>query len=103
MAKHLVALVTGGSRGIGAAVCEALARKGMSVAVVGRSVDAASSVAASLPSVHNLKHIGFGCDVTHSASIKELFQTFRAEYGSIDVLVNCAGARVVTCVFHHTI
>ncbi len=84
----LVALVTGGSRGIGRAVARALADAGARVAVVARDGDRAAAAAAELPGDG---HRGYACDVAAAAAVDELVKRVEAELGSLDVLVNNAG------------
>lgn len=86
--KGQVALVTGGSRGIGRAICEALAAGGAKVAVVARSVDRAAAVAAELPGEG---HQPFACDVADSEAVASLVSAVEGEMGSLDILVNNAG------------
>ena len=83
-----VAVVTGGSRGIGLGVCEALARAGASVAVVGRDPERAENAAAGL---EGEGHAGFSCDVADPEACKELIAAVEASLGPIDILVNNAG------------
>jgi len=83
-----VALVTGGTRGIGRAIAEALAAGGARVAVVGRSAERAAAVAAELP---GSGHQGFACDVADPDSIAALVPAVEEAFGSLDILVNNAG------------
>jgi 3-oxoacyl-[acyl-carrier protein] reductase len=83
-----VAVVTGGSRGIGRAIVEQLARGGARVAVVARSADRAEAVAAEL---HGEGHRGYACDVADSAAVDALVKQVEGDFGSLDILVNNAG------------
>ena len=83
-----VALVTGGSRGIGRSICEQLAREGVRVAVVARDGDRAAGVAGELPADG---HRGYACDVADPAAVDALVKQVEQELGGIDILVNNAG------------
>ena len=85
-----IALVTGGSRGIGRAICQALAAKGYRVAIHYRRDSAlASALAQSLPASASPKC--FGADLAHPDSCLELISEVKEEYGHLDILVNNAG------------
>lgn len=86
--KGQVALVTGGSRGIGLAIAQGLAEGGATVAVVARDADRAQAAAAGLPGEG---HRGYSADVAKSASVDALVKQVEEELGSIDILVNNAG------------
>lgn len=83
-----VALVTGGSRGIGRAIAHRLASDGARVVVTSRSEDRAAAVAAELP---GRGHAGMACDVADRASVEALADRIDAEVGPLDVVVNNAG------------
>lgn len=83
-----VAVVTGGSRGIGRAIAEALAGAGALVAIVGRNGDAARSAAEGLPGDG---HAGYACDVADPAQVNATLAGIEAEQGPVDILVNNAG------------
>jgi 3-oxoacyl-[acyl-carrier protein] reductase len=83
-----VALVTGGSRGIGLAIAEELASAGAKVAVVARDEARAQAAAGGLAGEG---HRGYGCDVADPAACNDLVKRVEAEMGGVDVLVNNAG------------
>lgn len=86
-----VALVTGGSRGIGAAISEQLAATGYTVVVnyAGRRDDA--EALANRLNAHGGEAIALQADVSDPAAVQQLFDATEARYGGIDVLVNNAG------------
>ncbi len=83
-----VAIVTGGSRGIGLAVCRALAEVGARVAVVGRDGGRAQSAADDLPGAG---HAGYACDVSDPDAASALVASVEEQQGPVTVLVNNAG------------
>ena len=83
-----VALVTGGTRGIGRAICDELAHGGASVAVVATGEERAAATAAELPGGG---HAGFGCDVSSVEACKELIARVEDALGPVSILVNNAG------------
>jgi 3-oxoacyl-[acyl-carrier protein] reductase len=83
-----VALVTGASRGIGAAIARALANDGCHVVAAARSRDALQALVAGLPT----PSLAFDCDLAAPASAEALVETTLARFGRIDIVVNNAGA-----------
>jgi NAD(P)-dependent dehydrogenase (short-subunit alcohol dehydrogenase family) len=84
------ALVTGGGRGIGAAVAAALARAGAAVAVVARHMDQVVEVAGTLRQ-DGFEAYAFRCDVTRFHDVRDVALGAREAMGHVDILVNNAG------------
>jgi NADP-dependent 3-hydroxy acid dehydrogenase YdfG len=91
-----VAVVTGASSGIGAAVARALAREGARVALAARRHDALHEVQAGLEG--GGRSLVFPADVTDRARVGSLILRTEEELGPVDVLVNCAGVMYYTLV-----
>lgn len=86
-----VALITGGSRGIGRAVAVAFAREGARVVIVGVSDEQAlARVAQEITMIGN-EALSLQADVAHRAEVDQLLQQVLAHRGRIDILVNNAG------------
>ena len=86
-----VAVVTGGSRGIGRAIAIALARRGAAVAICYRERQKEGDETASLVRELRVNAFAGRCDVSDEHSVAEFFGRVRAELGPIDILVNNAG------------
>lgn len=84
------ALVTGGGRGIGAAIARALADAGADVAVLARSREDVERVAADL-SATGRRSLALVADHADSAAVEEAVDELSQAWGGIDVLVNNAG------------
>ena len=85
-----VAVVTGGSRGIGRGIAQALVREGATVALTSRSPELAAEAARAIGG----KSLGLACDVRSEDSVHHLFQEVERAAGGVDVLVNNAGIGV---------
>lgn len=85
-----VALITGGSVGFGKVISLGLAEYGCNVAVADLSLENARAVAAEVSS-SGRRSLGIAVDVSQPESIKQMAAAAVAEFGTIDILVNCAG------------
>jgi NAD(P)-dependent dehydrogenase (short-subunit alcohol dehydrogenase family) len=83
------AVVTGGGRGIGAAIAQALAREGATVSVLGRDAGRLAAQVAALGGDANAHAVGV--DVADEASVRSAFAAVRQRFGRVDILVNNAG------------
>ena len=92
-----VAVVTGASSGIGAAVARALAREGAHVALAARRADELREVQAGLDHQRGAaKSLVAPTDVTDRRQVKSLIARTEEELGPVDILINCAGVMFYT-------
>ncbi|MCF6215387.1 MAG: SDR family oxidoreductase [Emcibacter sp.] len=85
--KH--AVVTGGSRGIGAAIADSLNAAGAKVTIMGRNMTPLEAKACAMQDVQAIQ-----CDVTDEASVTKAFALAAEGHGPVDILVNNAGAAI---------
>ena len=88
---HRAALVTGGAKGIGRAICLALAADGMNVAVNYAGSAAAAEETAAACRALGVQAVTLQADVRHPDECQKLIDTAAAAFGRLDVLVNNAG------------
>jgi len=84
-----VALITGGTRGIGRAIARAMAERGARVVIASRKEEACSTTAAELRDL-GYQAIGVRCHMGSTADIQNLVRSASDHFGAIDVLVNNA-------------
>jgi NAD(P)-dependent dehydrogenase (short-subunit alcohol dehydrogenase family) len=89
-----VAWVTGGTKGLGEAMANALAGVGADVVVSSRHGDEAEAVAKKIAAAHGRRALGVQADVTDAGQVTALVERVAAELGGIDILVNNAGVNV---------
>lgn len=88
--KGKTAIVTGASGGIGSAVCEKLASLQMNQVITGRKMDVLEKLSAKARGL-GAEVMACAGDVTDSAFRKSLVQNAVERFGSLDVVINCAG------------
>ena len=86
-----VALITGGSRGIGKACAKELAKAGFDIAVIYAGNEAAANETVSELKAMNVEAEAYKCDVSDAESVNECVAKVMEKFGRIDVLVNNAG------------
>jgi NAD(P)-dependent dehydrogenase (short-subunit alcohol dehydrogenase family) len=84
------AVVIGGTSGIGLALARGLAQAGANVAPTGRRAEQVRDAAREVVALGR-RSIAETCDVTDNSSIERFLQSVCAEFGSVQILVNCAG------------
>jgi 3-oxoacyl-[acyl-carrier protein] reductase len=87
-----IAIVTGGTRGIGRAIAERLLREGASVAICGRTQASVTRAVAEMQPLGRVA--GFPADVSNPDQVRQFFQATDREFGALDILVNNAGQGV---------
>jgi NAD(P)-dependent dehydrogenase (short-subunit alcohol dehydrogenase family) len=88
LSKDITAIVTGGASGLGGATAEALAARGVKVAIFDLNEAAGQAIATKIGGRF------YTCDVSSEASIDAAFAAARADLGQERILVNCAGIGV---------
>ena len=86
-----VAVVTGGTRGIGRAIAERLLREGASVAFCGRSPESVARAVAEMANTMGGKVFGEAADLSKPEDVRRFFQSVDARLGDVRILINNAG------------
>ncbi len=89
-----VAIITGGSKGLGAAMAAGLASAGADVVLASRHQDEVQQVATEIARDYGHRAIGVACDVTKSAEVEALVATTLQQFGKVDILINNAGINI---------
>ena len=89
--KGKVAVITGGSAGIGLAVAEGLAAEGVAVLLAARQADRVREAAAGVAGKHGVRAVGVACDLATAAGADQLIAAVEREFGGADILINNAG------------
>ncbi len=92
--KDKTAIVTGGTKGIGRGIAEALRREGVSVCIAARHQSEIEEAVKELNQGDEGRAVGFVCDVRDYDQVKALIDYTVKEHGGLDILVNNAGIGV---------
>ena len=85
-----VAIVTGGSRGLGFWMAEGLAEAGANLVLCARKLEACEEAAKAIRGI-GVRCAAFSCDVSDPGQVKDVVEKALAEFGHIDILINNAG------------
>lgn len=88
--SNRTAVVIGGTSGIGLALSKGLAQAGANVVPTGRRTELVSKAAAEVVALGR-KSLAQSCDVTDEGSVEQLLKSACKEFGSVQILINCAG------------
>ncbi|MBR3378265.1 SDR family oxidoreductase [Candidatus Saccharibacteria bacterium] len=86
------AVVTGASSGLGIQMATAFARQGADLVILARRFERLEELANKLTAEYGVRVLPIKCDVTNSDEIDAAAAKAEAEFGRIDILLNCAGA-----------
>jgi NAD(P)-dependent dehydrogenase (short-subunit alcohol dehydrogenase family) len=89
-----VALVTGGSKGLGYAMAQALAEAGADIAICSRNQEEVTAAAAEIAATTGRRAQGFVADVTDRAQVAQLATDCNTAFGAVDILINNAGINI---------
>lgn len=89
-----VAIVTGGSKGLGEAMAAGLASAGASVLLVSRNEQEAKAAAEAIGQEYPVQAIGMAADVTREEEVARMVEQCRQSFGRIDILINNAGINI---------
>ena len=101
--KDKVAIITGGSRGIGYATADAFLREGATVIITASSPETAQKAVDKLKEAHPGRTVaGISPDLASLESVREAFKEATGKYGCVDILVNNAGVSESTPFMNYT-
>lgn len=89
-----VAIVTGGSKGLGLAMASGLASAGAKIALCSRDADESRQAAEQIADEFSVQTLGVAADVTKEDQIDALVEQVGAKFGKIDILINNAGINI---------
>lgn len=89
-----VAIVTGGSKGLGQAMAAGVASAGANVVLISRNVDEAQNSAEEISRDFGVKAFGAAADVTKMSDVRAIVEKAITDFGKVDVLINSAGINI---------
>jgi 3-oxoacyl-[acyl-carrier protein] reductase len=89
--KNKVAVITGGSVGIGLAIAEGLAAEGVHLVLAARGAERVKTEAGRVAKQYGVKAIGIASDVAQAEDVKRVIEAASSEFGGADILINNAG------------
>jgi gluconate 5-dehydrogenase len=89
-----VAIITGGSKGLGLAMAAGLASAGATIMLVNRNAEEGLAAAQELVRDFGVKAIAFKADITQQEETEAMVRTALDEFGQIDILINSAGINI---------
>ena len=89
-----LALITGGSKGLGAAMAEGLASAGADIVLVSRHENEAQEQAKQISESYGVKALGLATDVTDEQAIAGMLATVESQLKAVDILINSAGINI---------
>ncbi len=96
--SNKIALVTGGTKGIGRAIAESLVTAGAGVAITARNDDEIGRTVAELKKLGMGTAAGYVCDVRNYEQVKAVVAEVAKEFGGLDILINNAGVGIFASV-----
>lgn len=92
--KGRVAVVTGGSKGIGKAIAQGLAAEGVHIVLMARGQEALDATAAALRSDHGVRVLAATADIRNAGEVNAAASKATAEFGTVNIVVNNAGGPI---------
>ncbi len=89
-----VAIITGGSKGLGEAMAAGLASAGANLLLVSRNESEAQAAAETIAAEYPVKAIGIAADVTREDEVARMVECCQSEFGRVDILINNAGINI---------
>ena len=96
--SNKIAIVTGGTKGIGRAIAESLVSAGAGVAITARNDDEIGRTVAELKTLGAGTVAGYACDVRDYGQVKSVVAEVAKEFGGLDILINNAGVGIFASV-----